>query len=283
MNVDLLLVPYDTGQRGWRMGGGPDHLLRAGLVEHLERQGHDVATDVITDARGAQPAEIRTAFELMRRVALRVRAARESGRFPLVLSGNCSTACGTLSGLDPARRPVFWFDAHGDLNTPDTTTTGFLDGMALAIAQGLCWQRLAASIPGFRPVVAEDVFLLGARDLDPPERALVERGAPVLLPPKDLLGRLPAVLEAGHLASAQAYIHCDMDALDPAVGQANPFPAPGGLSLADLTSAIRMIAARVPVGAAAVTAYAPDLDPSGAICRAVFAVVESLVSRPDGD
>src|SRR5204863_505993 len=81
-----------------------------------------------------------------------VRTVRASGQFPVVLSGNCNSAVGTLSGLTPARRAVCWFDAHGYCNSPDTTATGFLDGMGLATVLGLCWHQLAASVPGYHPV-----------------------------------------------------------------------------------------------------------------------------------
>ena len=73
MNVQLVLVPYDTARRGWRSGAGPEHLLQAGLTDHLQRNGH-VVTDiqVIDDDAAQTPAEIRTAFELARRVGFRV-------------------------------------------------------------------------------------------------------------------------------------------------------------------------------------------------------------------
>ncbi len=155
MDIQLLLVPYDSGQRAWRCGAGPEHLLRAGLPAHLQRQGHVVtAIHIVEDDSAYPPAEIRTAFELARRLATAVRSARTAGHFPLVLSGNCNTAVGTLSGLTPARRATFWFDAHGDCNTPETTTTGFLDGMGLAMTMGLCWHHLGATVPGFQPVAA---------------------------------------------------------------------------------------------------------------------------------
>ena len=162
MDIQLLLVPYDSGQRGWRCGAGPEHLVRAGLPAHLQRQGHIVtAIHIIEDDPAYPPAEIRTAFELARRLATTVRSARTAGHFPLVLSGNCNTAVGTLSGLTPARRATFWFDAHGDCNTPETTTSGFLDGMGLAMTMGLCWHHLGATVPGFQPVAADATFLTG--------------------------------------------------------------------------------------------------------------------------
>src|SRR6202011_5181183 len=152
MDIQLFLVPYDTARRGWRSGAGPEHLINAGLTTHLRSQGHVVADiQVIEDDSTQPPTEIRTAFELARRLASGVREARACGRFPLVLSGNCNSAVGTLSGLTPARRALFRFDTHGGCNPPDTTPTEFLDGTGLATALGLCWHQLAASVPGYSP------------------------------------------------------------------------------------------------------------------------------------
>src|SRR5262249_23679372 len=140
------------------------------------------AIHIIEDDPAYPPAEIRSAFELTRRLATAVRSARSAGHFPLVLSGNCNTALGTLSGITPARRATFWFDAHGACNTPGSTLSGFLDGMCLAMTMGLCWHHLGASVPGFQPVAAESTFLLGARDLDPLEAGLLQGSAITAIP-----------------------------------------------------------------------------------------------------
>src|SRR5881392_1267670 len=79
MDIQLLLVPYDSGQRGWRCGAGPEHLVRAGLAAHLQCQGHIVtAIHIIEDDAAYPSAEIRTAFELARRLATAVRSARSA-------------------------------------------------------------------------------------------------------------------------------------------------------------------------------------------------------------
>src|SRR5258708_17263832 len=113
MDIQLLLVPYDTARRRWRSGAGPEHLVQAGLPSHLQGRGHSVADIQMIEADpGQPPAEISTAFELMRRVAVAVRAARAVGQFPVVLSGNCNSAVAILSALTPARRALFWFRPH---------------------------------------------------------------------------------------------------------------------------------------------------------------------------
>jgi arginase len=279
MNVHLLLVPYDTARRGWRSGAGPEHLLRAGLTNHLQSNGHFVADiQVIEDDSAQAPAEIRTAFALARRLAAAVRAARAAGRFPLVLSGNCNSAIGTLSGLAPAPRAIFWFDAHGDCNTPETTASGFLDGTGLAAALGLCWRQLAASVPGFLPVAPEATFLLGARDLDPGEIALLAESLVTIVPVERIRTGLPQLLAQAPLDDALGYVHLDLDVLDPQVGQANSFPVPGGLLVEQLTAAIAAIRTRIPLGAAAVTSYAPEYDSHDTICRAAFAAIDAILN-----
>jgi len=281
MNVELILVPYDTALRGWRMGAGPEHLVQAGLISRLEALGYAVSLSTVTPENDA-PAEIGTAFALMRLVAQRVRAAREQGRFPLVLSGNCNTAPGTLAGLTPASRAVFWFDAHADCNTPDTTSSGFLDGTALATAMGWCWRQMTSAIPGFQPVSDHSVALLATRDVDPLEAELVSRSAVRVLAPESLRdGGLTRAIASIQPQVDLAYVHCDLDALDPAEGRANPFTVAGGLTVAEIESAVSAIGRSVPLKAAAVTAYAPEYDTDGRIAEAAFRIIETLVGAAD--
>jgi len=283
MDVELLLVPYDTARRGFRCGAGPEHLVNAGLVDRLHARGHRVvSTQLIEDDPSQSPAEIRTAFELMRRLATAVRGARAAGHFPLILSGNCNVAGGgALSGLTPAARSVFWFDAHGESNTPDTTGSGFLDGMGLSINLGWCWRAIAASVPGFQPVPVEATYLLGARDLDPLEAALLFDSR-VNMVPVSRVSALPALLDPSATTALRqtiGYLHLDPDVFDPdSVGTGNDHPAPGGLSAAQLCSAIAEIKARVPIGTASIASYDPAFDKTQAVCQALFAALDAVLA-----
>jgi arginase len=139
-DVRVIAVPYDSGHRGLRMGAGPEHLLDNGLGGALSPKGSGLAVTTVRHLR-EPTAEVATAFELHGLVSNQVRRTLADGEFPLVLSGNCNTAAvGTLAG-------VGWLDAHGEFNTPETTTTGFLDGMGLAVAVGRCWKGMAGSVP----------------------------------------------------------------------------------------------------------------------------------------
>jgi arginase len=268
MQVELIVVPYDSGHRGERMGAGPEHLLRAGLPGRLAAAGHQVTTTTL-ESRSSWQHEVGTGFELARQVAERVREARAAGGFPLVLSGNClPAAVGSVAGLDAPT--VYWFDAHGDFNTPETTIGGFLDGMAVATVTGRCWRQLAAAVPGFEPVAESRVTLIGTRDLDPLEAEALEGSA--------VRKASPASLRASPPAGAASYLHLDLDVLDPSGGAANCYAVPGGLTPDEVKSAIGSIAARGPIHAAAITAFDPSADPGGSVVEAALALGLALVA-----
>ena len=272
--VRLIAVPYDSGIRGWRMGAGPIHLLESGLEAHLRARGQTIDTRWIEIPADPPPAEIRTTFQLAAAVAEAVRDARSASAFPVILSGNCSTAIGTLAALADADPAVVWLDAHADFNTPETTRSGFLDGMALALATGRCWRHMAATIRGFRPIPESRVCLIGTRDVDPAEAALLDASACTVLPPHDLPARLSATLDTLRRKAETVYLHVDLDVLDPSEARANAFAAPAGLRLSQLTDVISALRHHFHLGALALTAYDPSCDPEARIPAAVRRILD---------
>jgi len=150
--------------------------------------------------------------------------------------------------------------------------------MGLATVLGLCWHQLAASVPGYHPVSPEVTFLLGARDLDPPEDEFLAGSAITSAPVSQIPARLPELLARVELDDALGYIHLDLDVLDPRVGQANSLPVRGGLSVEQLTAAIAAIRSRTQLGAAAITSYAPEFDVQQGVCRAAFAALDAILA-----
>ncbi len=281
MDIRLLLVPYDSGQRNIRMGAGPEHLCTAGLKEHLADRGHNVEMQVIEPASADWRAEVQTSFELMRAVAEHVRKSREDRRFPLVLSGNCNAAIDVIAGLGPGTG-VVWLDAHGDFNTPQTTTSGFLDGMTLATATGRCWAEMARNIEGFEPVPDQAVVLLGARDLDPGEETALARSKVVRLSAEAATIGIHPVLQSLAQEMAQFYLHLDLDALDPLEGRANSYSARGGFSNANLQTLLSTIARDLPIKALTIAGYDPSYDKDGTVCRTALeaaAMVSNAVEQ----
>lgn len=286
-HIRAILVPYDSGHRDARMGAGPEHLLENGLEDELRSVHREVRATVV-ESQSVLPAEVATTFELDRHIAQEVRAAIRRGEFPLVLSGNCNSAVGTMSGTGADELGIIWFDAHADFNTPETTTTGFSDGMGLAIAVGHCWTAMAASVPGFSPLPEANLVLVGIRDTEPAEQERLEDSDVTvvgvgLLRETGVADALSTALGDLHARVDRVYIHLDLDVLDPEkLAPANEFAVPGGLVREEVEEAIRLVHERFTVAAAGIASYDPAFDAEGAILRAGSALARTLVvPRPE--
>jgi arginase len=281
MNIQIIQVPYDSGHQGLRTGNGPDHFLAHGLDRILQDQGHRVTVERV-ETTAALPTEIGTGFELNRRLAHRIRSAEGGDRFPLVLAGNCNSCVGTIAGIDPERLGIVWFDAHGDFNTPETTVTGFLDGMGLAMATGRCWRALLKTIPGFAPVPAHRVVHVGARDVDAEERNMLEQAGIPLVAPASNGGDIREVLETALRAlrnhADRIYLHLDMDVLATAKGQPSRLAVPGGLPVEIVDDAIGMIKTHFKLAACGVASFDPAYDEADTVLDAGVRMIKACVS-----
>jgi arginase len=275
MDIQLLLVPFDSGIRSARMGAGPERLLDVGLERTLREGGHSVHTRIAELQSESWRAEIQTSFELMRMLSTAVREAEEARRFPIILAGNCSTAIGTVAGLGAQSTGVAWFDAHGDFNTPETKSSGFLDGTAVAIMTGRCWTQLAATVPGFTPVADERVCLIGTRDLDSLEGAVLDGSGVEVVEPKNLRSALPTALKSIRKHVDTIYVHLDLDVLDSDVAHANSYALSGGLTLEDTEYALSEIARVFRIGAVTLSAYDPAADTSDQAAKAAIHLISA--------
>ncbi len=258
--IRVLKVPYDSGHRCERMARGPGYLLSKQVIAGAEVES--IETQLI--------AEVQCAFDLARQLSTRVRAIRESGDRALVLSGNCTSAIGTVAGLGPARTGVLWFDAHGEFNTPETTASGFFDGMGLAVLTGRCWRRMADAVPDFAPVPGRNIVLAGLRDTDAEEQTALDASGIVQI--RNAVDLSAALARVAPLID-HWYIHLDLDVLDPGEATANQWVPPNGWSSADLVSAIARASELRPIGAIAIA----SLDPACDIGERALSVARRLV------
>jgi arginase len=164
------------------------------------------------------------------------------GGCPVVVSGDCLTSLGTVTGLqragiDPA---IVWFDAHGDVQTLETTTSGYVGGITLRLLLGYRPELIGAAL-GLRPVAEDRVVLVDARDVDPPEAEYLRDASVRRLAVTEVL----AVTEADdpRLPSGPIYLHVDVDVVDPAELGGLRYPAPAGPDLRTVTAALRGIVA----------------------------------------
>lgn len=182
-----------------------------------------------------------------------VEDALSGDNLPVLLAGECSIALTTLPAA-LAQRPdacVLWLDAHGDFNTPDTSPSGYLGGMALAGACGLWDAGLGAG-----SVAPDRVVLAGVRDLDGPERAALET-SDVTVIGSSPVETLVAVKNA--LDGVPVYVHLDLDVLDPEEFPAQ-FPAPGGLGPEKLYDLLEAVCETSELVGFEVTAFAASED-----------------------
>jgi arginase len=262
-----------AGRRGVDMG--PSAIRYAGLEERLTSLGYDCAdwgnveTPVAEATASGDPrarflAEIRSTCE---GVARRVAEAVGQGRLPIVLGGDHSIALGTLGGLAAAAGgpgAALWIDAHGDLNTPQTTPSGNVHGMPLAAALGHGGEGFASEAwprPALDPA---RTTLIGVRSLDDGERALL--GATDLavhtMSEIDRRGIEPLVAHALERAAGAAFVHVslDMDALDPEVAPGVGTAVRGGLSYREAHLAMELVAESGLLGSFEIVEVNPILD-----------------------
>ncbi|OKI21358.1 arginase [Nocardiopsis sp. TSRI0078] len=167
-------------------------------------------------------------------VAERVADHVRGGRRPVVLSGDCMVALGTAAGvqragLDPA---VVWFDAHGDVQTMETSTSGYVGGIPLRVLAGYRPDPAVDRL-GLAVVPEERVLLVDGRDLDPPEEEYL-RGAAVRR--STVAGVGPDTLPDGPLL-----LHVDLDVIDPGDVPGFLFPTPGGPGAGAVVEAVRRV------------------------------------------
>lgn len=278
MKLTLIQVPYDSGHYGARMGAGPLHLIEKGLLGALEQAGHPA--ELAPVRLDGFLTEVTSAPALHRAVAERAAAARAAGRLPVVLSGNCNTAAvGALSGVGPSA--VVWMDAHGDLNTPETSPSGFFDGMALALATGRSWRNLSAKVPGFQALDERNLVHLGARDWDLGELNVVATSALTRLDmgtvrQQGVRTALGGALDAVARRVDQVYLHYDLDVLDPSELTANEYSVPGGLMVEEALEVAHTAGRHLRIAAVGITAYDPSRDPEERGVRIVASILQAV-------
>jgi arginase len=273
MRIDLVTVPYRYDERGEGLGAGPDALLAAGLLETLRASGREVAGphEACLDPAVREPG--RTAPNIGRLgadTARLVAEARRRGDGALVLAGDDTAAIGVVSGLqraDGAGTPigVVWIDAHGDFNTPETSFSGILAGMPVAILAGLAgplW-REAAGLAA--PIPTDRIVLTGTRDLDEKETELLRSTEVRVVSAGDLHEpeRFAGVVAWLAGRCALLYLHVDLDVLDPRFVPSASTPSANGLTIDELVGTMGTVLETGKVAAVAVTSLNPGAGARG--------------------
>ncbi len=292
-NISIVGVPMDLGQMRRGVDMGPSAIRYAGVTERLERLGYEI--NDLGNIEIAQPERIHNDPETNLRnlkavaegsgtLASKVNEVIEKGDFPLVFGGDHSIAIGTLAGVSKNydNLGVIWYDAHGDLNTSETSPSGNIHGMPLAVSLGIGHETLT-NIGGFSPKIKpENIVIIGARSLDEGERELIrERGIKVYtMHEVDRLGMTTVMEEAiQYLKNNKTdgvHLSLDLDGLDPSDAPGVGTPVIGGISYRESHLAMEMLEESGIVTSAEFVEVNPILDEKNKTATVAVALMGSL-------
>ncbi|HYT23050.1 MAG TPA: arginase family protein [Candidatus Polarisedimenticolia bacterium] len=251
VRVALVKMPYVGERNVPDTSRGPDYLEQGGIQKLLEAQG--VQTKPVSAT--ALTADEEKAYGSWNKLALAsgdlaklVSEDRRNGYLPIGLLANCNGILGMLSGLQhsgpsakPLRVGMVFIDAHGDFNTPETTLSGMLGGMPVAIAAGQCLTRMRLKA-GLEPALpTRHIVEMCVRDTDPLEQELLDRSDIKQLTLEDVRAHsanLQREMKRLSEATDVIYIHVDMDALDPREVSGHALTVPGGPTSLELAAAL---------------------------------------------
>lgn len=210
-----------------------------------------------------------TVMAVCRRLRENTLTALEAGRMPVTLGGDHSITMGTLAALGehygPDRVAVVYIDGHTDINTEKTSATGCIHGMDLAAACGLCCEELTVGRQKVN-VLGENIHIIGARSIDPPEYGIMEELGVNLYPAEEVLREgVPRLLDRllPRLEGKRVHISFDVDSMDPSEFSATGYLIPGGLTMGQAEELMTAVLATGQVCSFECVEYNPLSDPNG--------------------
>ncbi len=252
VQVGLVKMPYSGARNVPELSGGPDYLEAGGLVALLEELGavsKPIPTVKLDPEEESDYGEWHRLGLANAHLGDYVADNEREGYLTVGLLSNCSSLSGVLGGLQrsgPTRRPLkiglVFIDAHGDINTPETTLSGMLGGMPVAVAAGLCLRNLRET-SGLEVALPTKYIVMGAlRDVDPLEQELMDRTQVEHISVDDIRERsesIHAQMERLSRLVDKIYIHIDMDVLDPQEVAGHPLTVPNGPTSMELGATLR--------------------------------------------
>lgn len=298
MNVELIGIPLDLGSNRRGVDMGPSAMRIAGISERLKHIGHEVIDRgdvpiIIPEVQKVENPKLRYLPEITKAatsLADDVTEVLENGSFPLVLGGDHSIAIGTISGVaryfrkENQRIGVVWVDAHGDMNTHETTPTGNIHGMPFAAVLGRGSAELVQVGGDFPKVLPQHAVLVGARNLDRKERGLIlDAGISVFtMEDIDRRGIWEVMSEAISIAARETtafHVSFDMDALDPQVAPGVGTPVRGGLTYREAHTAMELVAASKQLCSLEIVEVNPILDIKNTTAEVAAELIESALGK----
>lgn len=291
-NISIIGVPTDYGQRRRGVDMGPSAIRYAGVEERLKESGHIIVDEGNINIKPKQNEKnedsnllnLKEVIDMSTLLADKVNETIINNQFPLILGGDHSIAIGTLAGLGEHYKNlgVIWFDAHADLNTPDTTPSGNIHGMPLAVSIGLGHEALV-NIGGYAPKIhTENIIIIGARSIDSGEREIIkELGIKVFTMHEiDRIGMTRVMEESiAYLRERNVdgvHLSLDLDGIDPLYTPGVGTPVPGGITYRESHLAMEMLYEEGFITSAEFVEVNPILDQRNKTADVAVALMGSL-------
>ncbi|KYG91094.1 arginase [Metasolibacillus sp. FSL K6-0083] len=290
-SVAIIGVPSDYGQRRRGVDMGPSAIRYAGVVERLEALGYTVKDEgdirvekaPVKQEQNEKLLNLDEVVEVCSKLAQKVEGAVNDKRTPLVLGGDHSIAIGTLAGLEKYKNlGVIWFDAHADINTPESTPSGNIHGMPLAVSLGLGHERLTSIHHAGPKVKAENIIIIGARSVDEGERELIkEKNIKVYTMHEiDRLGMTAVMEDAIRYLQKRGvdgvHLSLDLDGLDPLYTPGVGTPVAGGITYRESHLAMEMLQESEMITSVEFVEVNPILDDKNKTANVAVALIGSL-------
>lgn len=289
--LSIIGMPMDLGQMRRGVDMGPSAIRYAGIFERLTNLFDEIEDlgdisigrpEVKVDA-DSNLRNLELVAEKNELLAQEVDKIISTGSFPLVLGGDHSIAIGSLAGVSKHYNNlgVIWYDAHGDLNTAETSPSGNIHGMPLAVSLGLGHSALT-EIGGYSPKIKpENIVIIGARALDQGEKELIKKmGIKVYtMHEVDRLGMTQVMEETIAYLKARTdgvHLSLDLDGLDPTDAPGVGTPVTGGISYRESHLAMEMLAESNLITSAEFVEVNPILDEKNKTAIAAVALMNSL-------
>ncbi len=292
LKIGVISLPYNTGSKGKNIEEGSKSLRNAGLIDAL-RQFCEVTDfgDLTvplpmpdnSNPKLLNPNQVEVSCRVL---ADKIRSMFQAGYSPLVIGGDCSVLMGIIEGLGNSKRKIgmIYMDAHGDFNTPETTPSGIIGGMDVAIAAGRGPRRLA-SMFGHSPLIPEEnTVLFGTRDLDTLEAKALDESKVTVYTRKKIRAKgakesAEEILAYLRSRSDCLYLHVDLDVLDPSVFSASGLPVSDGLLEEEFQRVLSVLAESGKLCCMSLMAFDAAKDSDGSQAKKIVNLVAEALKK----
>jgi len=288
VEVGIVINPYAGDRAGPEIDTDAAAMTQGGLTEVIEAAGgriHSTRTVALTADDEQQYGRWNRFGLASGHLAEMAGENQAAGILNLGLYNNCSSLMGMLGGLrhsanPPRRVGLVWIDAHGDYNTPETTLSGMLGGMPVAIAAGDGLTRMRTQAGLEVPLPKENIVMVAVRDTDPLEQERIERDRIPQISTEDvrtLSENLHAQMRQLTEKSDIVYVHVDLDVLDPKEVSGHPLTVPNGPTGVELGEAIRVMFRYPKTTTLGIASYPHEKDPGQLTLKAIHRMVEGAI------